>query len=427
MSSRFIMPFADVGSGIKPSSGAQLFFFEVDGVTPKDTYSDQLSTPTQNSNPVVSNSNGVFSDIYITGQYKVTLQDKNGSQIFGGAIVEELPAGNLDASLINDLSQAYEFPTVAAMAGSGIAFPLTKSLHVAGEGDVFANYVAVNFASDVDLGGGLWAKELTTEDAIFNAGNITENAENTKELTSSYLQFIDKPIQIAHQGGKAIAKTDTLLAFSTSLAHGFDQLELDIQITSDGVPVVFHDATIDAETNGTGLISDLTLAQVQALTFTSYAGTFLANERIPLWSDVLNFAKANGLFLWSEIKEYRSQADVLIMLQAVVDANMTQNVCLVSSTATDIQLVRTNNSDIMVGQIFASFNQPALDALAALGNAHCQISETGLTDPLTAGKFRAQGVGLSTYTILTKAKVAQLKVNSNVNMFISDGSLGGLV
>ena len=89
MSSRFIMPFADVGSGIKPSSGAKLFFFEIDGATPKDTYSDQLSTPTPNANPVIADSNGVFGDIYISGKYKVTLQDKNGTQIFGGVFVEE--------------------------------------------------------------------------------------------------------------------------------------------------------------------------------------------------------------------------------------------------------------------------------------------------------------------------------------------------
>ena len=128
MSSRFILPFADVGSGIKPSSGAKLFFFESDGVTPKDTFSDQLSTPTPNTNPVISDSNGVFSDIYIEGSYKVTLQDKNGSQIFGGALVNELAAGNFDTNLINDLSQAYTFKTVALMRATLIAFPVGKKI-----------------------------------------------------------------------------------------------------------------------------------------------------------------------------------------------------------------------------------------------------------------------------------------------------------
>ncbi|NRA76739.1 MAG: hypothetical protein HRU18_00905 [Pseudoalteromonas sp.] len=112
MTSRFILPFADVGSGIKPSSGAKLFFFQTNGTTPKDTFSDQLSTPTPNTNPVIADGNGVFGNIYISGQYKVDLQDKNGSQIFGGAEVSELAVGNFTDDLINDLSQAYEVKTV---------------------------------------------------------------------------------------------------------------------------------------------------------------------------------------------------------------------------------------------------------------------------------------------------------------------------
>lgn len=125
MSSRFILPFADVGSGIKPSSGAKLFFFELDGVTPKDTFSDQLSTPTPNTNPVTSDSNGVFGDIYIVGQYKVTLQNKNGSQIFGGAIVEEFAS-------FADLSLSYEFDTVADFKASDIEFPDNKKITLKG-------------------------------------------------------------------------------------------------------------------------------------------------------------------------------------------------------------------------------------------------------------------------------------------------------
>ena len=89
MSSRYILPFADVGNGIQPEDGAKLFFFEPDGVTPKDTFSDQLSTPTPNTNPVIADSNGVFGNIFITGDYKNTLKDKNDVQIFGGVVIQE--------------------------------------------------------------------------------------------------------------------------------------------------------------------------------------------------------------------------------------------------------------------------------------------------------------------------------------------------
>ena len=68
MTSRFVMPFADVGSGIKPSSSAQLFFFETDGTTPKNTYTTKAAT-VANANPVIADSNGVFPAIYISGDY----------------------------------------------------------------------------------------------------------------------------------------------------------------------------------------------------------------------------------------------------------------------------------------------------------------------------------------------------------------------
>jgi len=112
MSSRYILPFADVGSGIKPSSGAKLFFFEPDGVTPKDTFSDQLTTPTPNTNPVIADSNGVFGDIFITGEYKNTLKDKNDVQIFGGVVIDEFLTAATSGATIGGFV-TYDFDTVA--------------------------------------------------------------------------------------------------------------------------------------------------------------------------------------------------------------------------------------------------------------------------------------------------------------------------
>ena len=81
MPSRFTIPVADVGSGIKPSDGAKLFFFELDGVTPKDTFPDENATPgTENTNPVIADSTGVFPDIWIVGSNFVVLKNKNDVQ-----------------------------------------------------------------------------------------------------------------------------------------------------------------------------------------------------------------------------------------------------------------------------------------------------------------------------------------------------------
>lgn len=94
MGSRFVLPLADVGSGIKPSSGAQLFFFENKQSIEKDTYTgpNELVDPA-NANPVTADENGVFPDIFIIGSYRVTLKDKNGKQIWSVDDVEAFGAG----------------------------------------------------------------------------------------------------------------------------------------------------------------------------------------------------------------------------------------------------------------------------------------------------------------------------------------------
>ncbi len=70
---------------------------------------------------------------------------------------------------------------------------------------------------------------------------------------------------LAHAGGEDENPHSTLYAFGQAAKEGVSMLDLDLQITSDGVPVVIHNDTVDSTTNGTGTVSDMTFAQVHAL------------------------------------------------------------------------------------------------------------------------------------------------------------------
>lgn len=72
----FTLPWADVGSGIVPSDGAQMFFYDTGTYNERDTYPDAAESA-PNANPVIADSNGVFPDIFISGDYRVVLRDKN--------------------------------------------------------------------------------------------------------------------------------------------------------------------------------------------------------------------------------------------------------------------------------------------------------------------------------------------------------------
>lgn len=75
--SRFILPFQrteDLNS--HPLDGAKLYFFDTGTSTPRDTYSDvALATP--NTNPIIADSQGQFGAIFLSGTYRVRLDDKN--------------------------------------------------------------------------------------------------------------------------------------------------------------------------------------------------------------------------------------------------------------------------------------------------------------------------------------------------------------
>lgn len=75
--SRFILPFQRVDDkNGHPLDGAQLYFFETGTNTPKDTYSDEGFT-TPNTNPIIADSQGQFGNIFMSGTYRVRLDDKN--------------------------------------------------------------------------------------------------------------------------------------------------------------------------------------------------------------------------------------------------------------------------------------------------------------------------------------------------------------
>lgn len=72
--------------------------------------------------------------------------------------------------------------------------------------------------------------------------------------------------RIAHRCGRAIYPEDTLFACKKVFKEGIaDYLEFDFHLTSDNVPVVIHDDSLDRTTNGTGKISERTWDEIKSL------------------------------------------------------------------------------------------------------------------------------------------------------------------
>ena len=126
---------------------------------------------------------------------------------------------------------------------------------------------------------------------------------------------------VCHRGANQIAPENTLCAAQLCFERRYDFVELDLRTTADGHLVVLHDKTVDRTTNGSGALAELTWGELCELDAGSWFDPKFGDQRIPLFSEMLNLAREGGGGLYVELKNVDPQA----MLNEVAAADMMQN------------------------------------------------------------------------------------------------------
>ncbi|HEY7051437.1 MAG TPA: glycerophosphodiester phosphodiesterase [Mycobacterium sp.] len=72
------------------------------------------------------------------------------------------------------------------------------------------------------------------------------------------------PFVVAHRGASADRPEHTLAAYELALQQGADGVECDVRLTRDGHLVCVHDRRVDRTSNGSGVVSEMTLDQLRA-------------------------------------------------------------------------------------------------------------------------------------------------------------------
>ena len=103
-----------------------------------------------------------------------------------------------------------------------------------------------------------------------------------------------RPLVISHAACGGHAPENTLQGVRAAIELGAEAIEIDVQASSDGVPVLMHDLTVDRTTDGEGAVAELTLDQLRGLD----AG----GEPVPTLAEVLEITKGRVLLVM-EIKQ----------------------------------------------------------------------------------------------------------------------------
>ena len=100
----------------------------------------------------------------------------------------------------------------------------------------------------------------------------------------------DDFIIIAHRGASAYYPENTMVAFEKAVEMGSEMIELDIMMSKDGVPIVFHDAKLNQHTNGNSYVRNYTLKELKKLDAGSWFDSKFSDQKIPTLDEVLEFA-----------------------------------------------------------------------------------------------------------------------------------------
>ena len=139
----------------------------------------------------------------------------------------------------------------------------------------------------------------------FGAGNDREVSFAKKKIAFKEIamcQRADRTMKIwAHRGASGHAPENTLPAFELACKMGADGIELDVQLSKDGVPVVIHDERIDRVSDGTGWVKDYTLEELRKFNVNKKFPAY-GRVTIPSLSEVYDLIKDRDVVINLELK-----------------------------------------------------------------------------------------------------------------------------
>ena len=106
----------------------------------------------------------------------------------------------------------------------------------------------------------------------------------------------------AHRGFCGKYPENTMLAFRKALEAGVDGIELDVQLTKDGHVVIIHDETVNRTTNGTGLVVEYLLEDLQKLDASSIFAGQMGFNPIPTLREYFELVKDSRIVTNIELK-----------------------------------------------------------------------------------------------------------------------------
>lgn len=206
-------------------------------------------------------------------------------------------------------------------------------------------------------------KKSTNGNIAINEYNSVVSIVRTKQNNTNAIHDCVKSIN--HRGFQEVAPENTLHAFKLSAEHGFEYIETDVQFTSDGIPVILHDRSINRtarNADGTALsstinIDSITYEQAQTYDFGIWKGAEFAETKIPSFEQMVSYCKNLGLKVRIELKDETVTTEKIpVLVNIVKKYGMVENVEWISFNASLLEYISLNYPTFNLGYIVSTIS-----------------------------------------------------------------------
>lgn len=221
-----------------------------------------------------------------------------------------------------------------------------------------------------------------------------------------------KTLLFAHRGFSGKYPENSPISFrKVAEETKADGIESDVHITKDGKLVIFHDATVDRTSNGTGYIKDMTYADLLALDIGKWKSPEFAGEHIWTFAQLLDFCKETKLLLNMELKNYEVFYPELEerVIAEIHAAQMEDQVFVSSFNHISIQHFKMLCPEIETGLLY---DKPLLDIEAYIQRSNADNMHPRYMllqyQPELAALFHNRNMKINVWTVNDEANIRDM-------------------
>ncbi len=237
---------------------------------------------------------------------------------------------------------------------------------------------------------------------------LTETKEKMEQLMIADRQ--ENFVAYAHRGAPTYCPENTFLSFYTGMYMGANGIETDIQVTKDGVLVLFHDDTLNRVCGVDGSVRDYTFDQLQTF-FVKKDGLV---DKIPAFEDFLAHFAYRDITFAIELKELSGTNAHKEVADLIFKYGVEKKTVVTSFRFDYIKAIKEYAPTLRVGFLAEKGDVAVIDKLIAMeADEYCPIGED--ITPENVAKWHRLGLNVRAWSAFNE------EIMKNIYHSLADG------